>query len=93
MKSSLTAGLAVFAAIAMAGTAHADITIATAGPMTGQYAVFGEQMRRGAELAVEDLNLAGGVLGSDVALKIGPGLQRAAVGAFWNGELTACCSP
>jgi len=26
---------------------------------------------------------------SDVALKIGPGLQRAAIGAYWNGELTA----
>jgi len=26
---------------------------------------------------------------SDVALKIGPGLARAAIGAYWNGELTA----
>ena len=32
----------------------ADISIATVGPMTGQYASFGEQMRRGAEQAVAD---------------------------------------
>lgn len=49
----------------------ADINIATAGPMTGQYASFGEQMRRGAEMAVEDLNAAGGVLGQQLKLFIG----------------------
>ena len=37
------------------GAAWADIVIATAGPMTGQYAVFGEQMKHGAELAVKQL--------------------------------------
>ena len=40
---------------------EAQIRIATAGPMTGQYASFGEQMRRGAEMAVADINAAGGV--------------------------------
>jgi branched-chain amino acid transport system substrate-binding protein len=54
-----------------AGTAQADITIATAGPMTGQYAVFGEQMQRGAEQAVKDLNAAGGVLGEQLTLAVG----------------------
>ena len=33
-----------------------DIVIAVAGPMTGQYAAFGEQMKRGAERAVNDAN-------------------------------------
>jgi branched-chain amino acid transport system substrate-binding protein len=51
--------------------AHADITIATAGPMTGQYASFGQQMRAGAEMAVKDLNAAGGVLGEKLRLEIG----------------------
>jgi branched-chain amino acid transport system substrate-binding protein len=53
MRSIKTTLLAA-AAIAMLGaaSAHADITIATAGPMTGQYASFGEQMRRGAEKSV-----------------------------------------
>ena len=51
--------------------AVADINIATAGPMTGQYASFGEQMRRGAEMAVADINAAGGVLGQKLKLHIG----------------------
>ncbi len=54
-----------------AGPAQAEITIAVVGPMTGQYATFGEQMRRGAEMAVADLNRAGGVLGEEVTLLVG----------------------
>lgn len=48
--------------------ARADIRIAVAGPMTGERAWFGEQMQRGAELAVADVNAAGGVLGQRVQL-------------------------
>ncbi|MDA1101532.1 MAG: branched-chain amino acid ABC transporter substrate-binding protein [Proteobacteria bacterium] len=55
----------------MAGAARADITIATAGPMTGPFAIFGERMKRGAEQAVADLNAAGGVLGENVKIVIG----------------------
>jgi branched-chain amino acid transport system substrate-binding protein len=55
-------------ALAQAG---GPIRIATAGPMTGQYAAFGGQMRAGAEQAVTDLNAAGGVLGRQLALEIG----------------------
>lgn len=58
------------AAVPAAG-AKAEIVIATAGPMTGQYAVFGEQMQIGAEKAVRDLNAAGGVLGQTVVLQVG----------------------
>ncbi len=53
------------------GTASADILIATAGPMTGQYASFGEQMKRGAEMAVNDINAKGGVLGQKLVLTVG----------------------
>jgi branched-chain amino acid transport system substrate-binding protein len=63
-----TAILAVSGAFA---AAQADMTIATAGPMTGQYAAFGEQMQRGAEMAVADLNAAGGVLGEQLQLVVG----------------------
>ena len=66
--------LSLILAVALAGfgsAAWAQITIATAGPMTGQYASFGEQMRRGAEMAVADLNAKGGVLGKKLVLKIG----------------------
>ena len=64
----------IAAAVVLTGfgsAAWADIIIATAGPMTGQYASFGEQMRRGAEMAVADLNAKGGVMGQKLVLKIG----------------------
>ncbi len=53
-----------------AGVAKADISIATAGPMTGQYASFGKQMKDGAEMAVKDINAAGGVLGQKIKLLV-----------------------
>ncbi len=65
--------VAAFAAAALtASAARADeLVVATAGPMTGQYASFGEQMKRGAEMAVADINAAGGVLGKMLKLEIG----------------------
>ena len=69
MKKSLLAGVAL--SFLMTGAAWAEIKIATAGPMTGQYASFGEQMKAGAEQAVEDLNAAGGVMGEQLSLEIG----------------------
>jgi branched-chain amino acid transport system substrate-binding protein len=58
-------------AAASVGSASADtIKIVTAGPMTGQYATFGEQMKNGAEMAVADINAAGGVLGKQLELLI-----------------------
>ncbi len=64
--------ISLAAALTMvAGGAWADITIATAGPMTGQYASFGAQMKAGAEAAVRDINAAGGVLGEKLALEVG----------------------
>jgi branched-chain amino acid transport system substrate-binding protein len=72
MKKVLMAGVALGFGLAMtASAALADIQIATAGPMTGQYATFGEQMKRGAEMAVADINAAGGVNGEKLVLNIG----------------------
>ena len=56
--------------VASISAARADILIASIGPMTGPYASIGEQMRRGAEMAVADLNAAGGVLGQLVTLRV-----------------------
>jgi branched-chain amino acid transport system substrate-binding protein len=53
------------------GQGSGPIRIATVGPMTGQYAAFGAQMRTGAEQAVVDLNAAGGVLGRQLVLEVG----------------------
>jgi branched-chain amino acid transport system substrate-binding protein len=54
-----------------AAKAPEEITIATAGPITGDLAEFGAQMKSGAEKAVADLNAAGGVMGKQVKLQVG----------------------
>ncbi|MGE0119623.1 MAG: branched-chain amino acid ABC transporter substrate-binding protein [Dongiaceae bacterium] len=59
------------AALAMSPAKAQDIVVATAGPITGQYASFGEQMKRGAERAVADINAAGGLLGKQLRLEVG----------------------
>jgi branched-chain amino acid transport system substrate-binding protein len=58
----------IFIASLNAAAARAEILIGVAGPMTGKNAWFGEELQRGAELAVGDLNAAGGVLGQQVRL-------------------------
>ena len=63
--------LAVAAVALMATPAFAQIKIGSAGPMTGQYAAFGEQLKRGAMMAVEDINAAGGVNGQKLELLVG----------------------
>ena len=68
--TALVAAVAV-GAFSMPTVASADITIAVAGPMTGDLAAFGEQLRRGAEMAVKDVNAAGGVNGEQLKLEIG----------------------
>ncbi len=52
-------------------SAHAEILIAVAGPMTGQYVWTGEEQNQGAQAAVADINAKGGVLGQDVRLIVG----------------------
>ena len=67
-----TYGALAVAAIAMMATpAFAQLKIGSAGPMTGQYAAAGEQLRRGVTMAVEEINAAGGVNGQKLELIIG----------------------
>jgi branched-chain amino acid transport system substrate-binding protein len=68
-KSMLLAAIVLAAGGVTA--ARADIPIAVVGPMTGQYAAFGAQMKAGAEQAVADINKAGGLLGQKLVLEIG----------------------
>ncbi len=56
---------------AFAGSAAADTLVAIAGPMTGQYASAGDQIRKGAEMAIADINAKGGVLGQKLQLEVG----------------------
>ena len=46
-----------------AAPAHAQIKIGIAGPLTGSNAAFGTQLKTGGDLAVSDINAAGGILG------------------------------
>ena len=71
MGRFLTAAAAAALVIGMSSAARADITIAVVGPMTGQYASFGAQMKAGAEQAVKDINAKGGVLGQKIKLLVG----------------------
>jgi branched-chain amino acid transport system substrate-binding protein len=69
LKTALYAVL-LLAASTLVATAQ-DIPIAVVGPITGQDAAFGEQMKRGANMAVKDINAKGGVLGKKLALFTG----------------------
>ncbi|WP_051928950.1 branched-chain amino acid ABC transporter substrate-binding protein [Thermopetrobacter sp. TC1] len=69
-KFLMTAAAVVFGIAASVAHAEDTVKIGTAGPMTGQYASFGKQMKNGAEMAVKDINEAGGVLGKKVELKV-----------------------
>ena len=53
------------------GDGNKTIPVAVVGPVTGQYASFGAQMKDGGEMAVADINAAGGVLGKPLDLSIG----------------------
>ncbi len=68
-KKMLLAGFGVLTLIG--GNAWADYLVAIAGPMTGQYASAGDQIRKGAEMAIADINAKGGVLGQKLKLEIG----------------------
>jgi branched-chain amino acid transport system substrate-binding protein len=72
MKNLRLAAIALGTGLAFAGTASAqDLTIGVAGPMTGQYASFGQQLKNGADQAVADINAAGGVMGKKLAIDVG----------------------
>lgn len=71
MKNTMKTLAAVSALALMTTTALADIKIGSAGPFTGQLASFGEQLKKGAEQAVIDINAAGGVLGEKLELVYG----------------------
>jgi branched-chain amino acid transport system substrate-binding protein len=60
--------LALILAALRPAAAEAEILIGTAAQITGDYSWLGEQVERGAEMAVADLNKAGGVLGEPVRL-------------------------
>ncbi len=63
------AGAAAFVAVtpSLVRAQGAELTIGCAGPFTGPNAAFGEQLKRGFNMAIADINAAGGVLGKKLA--------------------------
>ncbi len=71
-KKNLSQGLFTLALSGALGlstlSAQADIVVGVAGPHTGAYAAFGEQLWKGAEKAAADINKLGGVNGEKIKL-------------------------
>ncbi len=76
------------AALAGCGKKNDDsaLLIGGIGALTGDYAVYGEAVRNGAQLAVDEINAAGGVNGLKLALDFqdSQGKPEAAVSAYGN---------
>ena len=71
MKRITTLGLALGFAIALVGTATAQVKFGMAGPITGPSAATGAQMKNGVEQAAIDINAAGGILGQKITVSYG----------------------
>ena len=67
MKNLLSFVLVVLLSISFTLAAK-TIKIGVAGPFTGAYAAFGEQLLRGAERAAADINAKGGIKGRKIVL-------------------------
>jgi branched-chain amino acid transport system substrate-binding protein len=71
MNSHKLIGLALGVSLALSTAALADdVTVAVASSMTGPESAFGRQMKNGAEMAVADINAAGGVLSKKLVLDV-----------------------
>ncbi|WP_353186424.1 branched-chain amino acid ABC transporter substrate-binding protein [Bosea sp. (in: a-proteobacteria)] len=68
--SKLLTGVAFAATLLAAQVARADITIGLIAPLTGPVAAYGEQVKNGAQTAVDVINKNGGVLGEKLVLKL-----------------------
>lgn len=71
MRRLTSALLALFLPLLAAAVAQAEVRVAVVGPLKGQYAALGEQIRLGAATAVADINAAGGINGEQVSLLVG----------------------
>lgn len=71
MKRITTLGLALSIAVALTGTASAQIKMAMGGPITGPSAATGAQMKNGVDQAAADINAAGGILGQKIVVSYG----------------------
>ena len=68
MRNMLRYGVALSVVMSFGGAAHAEITVAVAGPLTGPYATLGAEVKAGADQWAADVNKAGGLLGEKVVV-------------------------
>ena len=66
---SVLAGAGILAIFAT--PAFAEVGVGVVAPLTGSYAAFGEQIRRGVEQAAADINAKGGILGQKIVISPG----------------------
>lgn len=84
--TALVAAIAAGASFSTLAKAE-DIKVGIAGPMTGSLSAFGEQLRRGAEAAVRDINAKGGINGNMLVLEVGDDAGDAALGPTVANDL------
>ena len=60
----------IVAALGLSTAAYADVQIGVVNSLSGNFAAFGERYRTGMELAVEEINAAGGINGEPLALAV-----------------------
>lgn len=70
MNIKTFAGMTLAASLTFVPAAQADIVIGLVAPLTGPVAAYGDQVKNGAEAAVEAINKNGGILGETVVLKL-----------------------
>ena len=76
MKKILVLALTLVFALSLAGCVQPkedngeeeSVRLGVIGPLTGDYSLYGTAVRDGAQLAVDEINAAGGVLGRDLEL-------------------------
>src|SRR5580658_6325794 len=71
MNRLTTVSAALGFAVALTGSASAQVKFGVGGPITGANAATGAQMKNGVDQAVEDINAAGGILGQKVTTEYG----------------------
>jgi len=68
-------GMSLALLLGCAGGSQNEIVVASVGPMTGEQAKIGKDMKDGATLCVDDWNAKGGVLGRPIKLLVGDDAQ------------------
>lgn len=70
MNTRILFAVAVTFGFSLADSARSDLLVVSVGPTTGQFAELGEQVRQGAQQAVDDINAQGGLNGEKLIFEM-----------------------